>query len=138
MENQSTVDKRMPLRCAGYDGAAYRSQYRAKEGQGVYPVISLVLNWGEKPWNAARSIRELIEDPIPETAEKFLDRNRIHVFDMRFLDTEVREKFAGDLRVILDYLSDRDSMLRRNQKLRNPREVVRMLHALTGDIRYLE
>ncbi|MGN0402444.1 MAG: hypothetical protein ACI4HQ_09335 [Acetatifactor sp.] len=49
LENQSGVDERMPLRCAGYDGAAYRNQYKEKEGQGIYPVISLVLNWGEKP-----------------------------------------------------------------------------------------
>ncbi len=43
-----------------------------------------------------------------------------------------------DVRVVLDYLADRESLLRRNQKLRNPEEVMRMLHALTGDVRYLE
>ena len=138
LENQSSVDERMPLRCAGYDGAAYRNQYKPKEGQGIYPVISLVLNWGEKPWRAAKSIRELIVCPVPEAAEEYLDRKQIHVFDMRFLSKEVRERFEGDVRVVLDYLSDRESMVRRNQKLRNPEEVMRMLHALTGDIRYLE
>ncbi|MGN0402443.1 MAG: hypothetical protein ACI4HQ_09330 [Acetatifactor sp.] len=50
----------------------------------------------------------------------------------------MRERFEGDARVVLDCLSDRESMLRRNQKLKNPEEVMRMLHALTGDIRYLE
>ncbi|MGN0402446.1 MAG: hypothetical protein ACI4HQ_09345 [Acetatifactor sp.] len=59
-------------------------------------------------------------------------------FDMRFLSKEVRERFEGDACVVLDYLSDRESMVRRNQKLRNPEEVMRMLHALTGDARYLE
>lgn len=61
-----------------------------------------------------------------------------HVFDMRFLDGVVRDLFEGDTRVVLDYLSDRESLVRRRQKLRNPEEVMRMLHALSGDARYLE
>ena len=138
LENQSSVDERMPLRCAGYDGAAYRSQYKPKEGQGIYPVISLVLNWGEKPWKAAKSIREMLECSIPKEVEKYLDKNQIHVFDMRFLEVSVREQFVGDVRIVLDYLSDRESMLQRNQKPKNPEEVMRMLYALTDDIRYLD
>lgn len=75
---------------------------------------------------------------MPDAAEDYLDRNRIHVFDMRFLSRPVRERFEGDVRVVLDYLSDHGSMTHRRQKLRNPEEVMRMLHALSGDVRYLE
>ena len=138
LENQSSIDAQMPLRCAGYEGAAYRRQYGQGNGQGIYPVISVVLNWGEKPWNAAISIRELLDYPVPEAAEDYLDKNRIHVFDMRFLSRTIRERFEGDVRVVLDYLSDHESLTRRKQKIRNPEEVMRMLHALSGDERYLE
>ena len=138
LENQSVIDRRMPLRCAGYDGAAYRSQYREKKEQGVYPVISIVLNWGEKPWDAARSVREMVGCFRKEELDDYIDRNKIHVFDMRFLPMEVRERFQGDMRVILDYLSDRESLLRRRQKLKNPEEVMLMLYALSKDDRYLE
>ena len=138
LENQSVIDRRMPLRCAGYDGAAYRSQYREKKGQGVYPVITIVLNWGEKPWDAAKSVREMIGCVQKKELDDYIDKNRIHVFDMRFLPLEVRERFQGDMRVILDYLSDRDSLLRRRQKLKNPEEVMLMLYALSKDARYLE
>ena len=55
LENQSIIDAHMPLRCAGYDGAAYRSQYQHLE-RGVYPVITLVLNWSREPWNTSRSL----------------------------------------------------------------------------------
>ena len=137
LENQSSVDNRMPLRCAGYDGVSYRRQYK-RAGKGVFPVISVVLNWSERPWRAATTIRELLEYPVPEGAEDYLNKNRIHVFDMRFLEKAVRERFEGDVRIVLDYLSDRESMFQRNQKLKNPEEVLRMLHALTGDVRYLE
>ena len=140
LENQSITDERMPLRCAGYDGAAYRSQYRKKRGQEIYPV-SIVLNWGEKVWDGARSVRELVDNSsveVPEEMKPYLDRNRIAVYDMRFLPEEVRKRFEGDVRVVLDYLSDRESLIRRNQKLKNPEEVMRMLYALSEDERYLE
>ena len=141
LENQSITDERMPLRCAGYDGAAYRSQYRKKRGQEIYPVVSIVLNWGEKVWDGARSVRELVDNSsveVPEKMKPYLDRNRIAVYDMRFLPEEVRKRFEGDVRVVLDYLSDRENLIRRNQKLKNPEEVMRMLYALSEDERYLE
>lgn len=59
------------------------------------------------------------------------------VFNMCFLSKDVREKFQGDLRIILDYLCDRESLLKRNQTMKHPEEVIRMLHALTGDDQYL-
>lgn len=146
MENQSYVDYQMVLRHAGYEGAAYRRQYGQKkleeqnssEERGIYPVISLVLNWGEKRWTAATAIHDLIGYPVHRAAEDYVDKNRMHVFDMRFLDEMVRNLFEGDVRVVLDYLSDRESLIRRRQELRNPEAVMRMLHALSGDIRYLE
>ncbi|MDE6640657.1 MAG: Rpn family recombination-promoting nuclease/putative transposase [Acetatifactor sp.] len=138
LENQSSIDSLMPLRCAGYERAAYRRQYKSGSEQGIYPVISVVLNWSDQPWKAATSVRELLDYSVPADAEDYLDKNRIHVFDMRFLEKSTRELFEGDVRVVLDYLSDRESMIRRRQKLRNPVEVMKMLHALSGDTRYLE
>lgn len=140
LENQSMTDERMPLRCAGYDGAAYRKQYKESNEKGVYPVVSLVLNWGEKPWNGAKSIRELVEENrfIEKRLEEFMGNSKIHVFDMRFLNSEIRERFQGDVRIVLDYLSDRESLISRKQKMKNPEEVMRMLYALSKDTRYLE
>ena len=39
--------------------------------------------------------------------------------------------------LILDYLCDHESLLKRNQTMKHPEEVIRMLHALTGDDQYL-
>jgi len=146
LENQSCVDYQMALRQAGYEGAAYRRQYgqrkrereKPSERQGIYPVISMVLNWGEKRWTVATAVHDLIDYPVHRAAEDYLDKNRMHVFDMRFLDGAVRNLFEGDVRVVLDYLSDRESLIQRKQKLRNPEEVMRMLYALSSDARYLE
>lgn len=144
MENQSGIDRDLVLRCTGYDGMSYRRQYRKgrkaarRNRQGIYPVISLVLNWGKRPWKTAKSLRELLDYPVPEQAEHYLNDYKLHVFDMRFLDKSVREKFHGDMRVVLDYLADPESLLRSRQPLRHPEEVLRMLHALSGDKRYLD
>ena len=43
MENQSRQDKWMPLRCAGYDGAAYRAQYNERKAKReIYPVTRML------------------------------------------------------------------------------------------------
>ena len=136
LENQSIIDAHMPLRCAGYDGAAYRSQYQHLE-RGVYPVITLVLNWSRKPWNTSRSLMELFRYKPHPAVKAYINDTSLHVFDMCFLKKELREQFQGDLRIILDYLCDRESLLKRNQTMKYPEEVIRMLHALTGDDQYL-
>ena len=138
LENQSTIDAYMPLRCAGYDGAAYRSQCNdRKNTYKTYPVFTFVLNWSRKPWNKATSILEALHFKPNPAAYPYFNNGKMPVFNMCFLSKDVREKFQGDLRIILDYLCDRESLLKRNQTMKHPEEVIRMLHALTGDDQYL-
>jgi len=47
LENQTDYDKDMPLRTISYDGAAYRAELEQKKR---YPVVTLVLYFGNKPW----------------------------------------------------------------------------------------
>ncbi len=84
LENQSVPDIRMPLRNAGYEGAAYRNQFHNGKGQGIYPVVSIVLNWGEQPWKYATTIKELIDYPIPAGTEKYINDYKCHVFDVTY------------------------------------------------------
>ena len=138
LENQSTIDAYMPLRCAGYDGAAYRSQCNDyKNTYKTYPVFTFVLNWSRKPWNKATSILEALHFKPNPAAYPYFNNSKMPVFNMCFLSKDVREKFQDDLRIILDYLCDRESLLKRNQTMKHPEEVIRMLHALTGDDQYL-
>ena len=138
LENQNTIDAYMPLRCVGYDGAAYRSQCNdRKNTYKTYPVFTFVLNWSRKPWNKATSILEALHFKPNPAAYPYFNNGKMPVFNMCFLSKDVREKFQGDLRIILDYLCDRESLLKRNQTMKHPEEVIRMLHALTGDDQYL-
>ena len=53
IENQTEIERRMPLRIFGYEGASYRMQFDKKK---VAPVITLVLYFGtEKRWNSSRN-----------------------------------------------------------------------------------
>lgn len=126
LENQSTIDAYMPLRCAGYDGAAYRSQCNdRKNTYKTYPVFTFVLNWSRKPWNKATSILEALHFKPNPAAYPYFNNSKMPVFNMCFLSKDVREKFQGDLRIILDYLCDRESLLKRNQTMKHPEEVIR-------------
>lgn len=45
IENQVKIDKNMPFRMIGYDGASYRGQLLDKR-KSIVPVVSLVLYFG--------------------------------------------------------------------------------------------
>ena len=63
IENQSKVEKNMPFRIVGYDGAAYRSQLQ-QERKKMLPVVTIVLYFGtDRHWNSRKKIKELMEIP---------------------------------------------------------------------------
>ena len=71
-ENQTEADRDMPLRVLGYDGADYRNQLSAKGG--LYPVVTLVLYFGESPWTEPRSLYERVS--VPEALSPFVNDSR--------------------------------------------------------------
>lgn len=110
IENQSTVDKDMPLRIMGYDGASYRSQlYLMKKKNGDYrrnrnpryPVISLVLYFGERPWKKPQRLSDTVN--ISPRLANFTNDYRINVMDVRRLPRETVDKFTSDFRFVADY-----------------------------------
>lgn len=132
--NQTRVDKGMLLRKAGYIGGEYRRQYE-KQNQGVYPVIQLVLYWGSSRWKGADDLRGLIdtgERKLAETTWKYVDNIRLHVWEMRYLAREVRERFQSDMRIVLDYLAEGNAY-RSDRKVIHKEATIKMLRVLSGD-----
>lgn len=85
IENQTEFDKDMPLRVIGYDGAAYRSELQRDER---YPVMTLVLYFGNKPWGNRRTLYEALQ--IPEQfrhADELLKLMTVLTQDSRFEET---------------------------------------------------
>lgn len=107
IENQSTIDETMPFRVMGYDFINYINQNKNydmnkkmilkhnKENPDdkknlpifkLYPVTTIVLNYGEARWNKARSLKEMMH-VIPENLQKYINDWRINVINIRDMDS---------------------------------------------------
>lgn len=138
LENQTRVDKYMPLRIIGYDGASYRSQLLSKRKKPM-PVITLVLYFGtEEEWNQPTSLKDVLE--IPEGLEAYVNDYRIHVVNVAWLSQEVIGKFQSDFRIVANFFAERrknsDYMPRDKRTITHVDEVLKLLSVMTGDYRY--
>ena len=130
--NQSKVDAKMLFRKAGYVGGAYREQYKSKK-KAFFPVIELILYWGERRWNCRESLHELLHNKnAPDEVLRFTDDLRLHVFEMRNLPEETRRLFKSDMRIVVDYLAEGNSY-RSDQKIVHKEALIKLLCVLSGD-----
>ena len=134
-ENQTEADWDMPLRVLGYEGADYRNQLSEKGG--LYPVVTLVLYFGEEPWTGPRSLYERVR--VPDEMKPFVSNHRVNLFEISFLTDEQVERFTSDFRIVADYFVQ----MRRKRDYVPSRRVVehvdgvlKLLSALTRDHRF--
>lgn len=130
MESQEHIHYAMPLRVMGYDYSTYKKQYDCnakqyknsgdmekdeylsgmKKTDRFTPVITMVVYYGEKPWDGAMSLHGMLN--IPEGMKAFVN-------DYKFLLVEARENslmlhnvknvdFFNMLSTILDKSLSRD------------------------------
>ena len=138
IENQIKVDKKMPFRIIGYDGAAYRGQLLDKAKK-VVPVVSFVLYFGtEERWNKHLSIKECLD--VPKDLEEYANDYRIHVIEVAWLMDEQLKQFKSDFGIVANFFVQK----RKNKHYRpdDPREikhvdeVLKLLSVMTGDKEY--
>lgn len=138
LENETRCDSKMILRKAGYEGAVYREQYE-KKMKDIYPVVSLVLHWGKRRWHAPKSIHSLFERKnISEKLMRYIDNMQIYAYDMRYLSKEVRQRFASDMRLVVDYLAEGEDYQPTDQPIKHIEAFLLMMRQITGDCRYEE
>ncbi len=137
LANQMTVDGRMLIRKAGYTGGYYREQYEGK-AHGTCPVLELVLYWGKRRWSSPRSMKRMFgKKGLPKTAWKYIDDMRLHVWEMRYLPKEIRERFTSDMRIVVDYLAEGNSY-QSDRKIVHKAALINMLRSLSGDFDFEE
>lgn len=103
IENQSTVDEDMPIRIMGYDYTSYRNQLENKNG--LYPVITIVLNFSDKKWNKPVNLKGILN--IPEELEPFVEDYKIKVFDIAFLEDEIINKFKSTFKHVAHFFKNK-------------------------------
>ena len=136
-ENQTKYEKDMALRVIGYDGMAYRAELPQKDR---YPVISLILYFGDKPWGKNRTLYDVIE--IPEEFKPFVSDYKINVFEIAHLPEEAIGYFHSDFKIVVDYFvhkrTDPDYRPVDHVRFRHVDELLKMMAAITHDERFLD
>jgi hypothetical protein len=101
-ENQTVIEKNMPIRVIGYDGASYREQLTKKNlRNGNYPVVTMVLYFGMKRWNKNLSLTDCLN--ISDDLKPFVSDYKINVFEIAYLTDEQVKMFKSDFKLIADY-----------------------------------
>lgn len=134
IENQTVIDRDMPIRVMGYDYAGYREQIK-HSGKRV-PVITIVLNFGKSEWKSPLALKEILQ--MPEELEPFVQDYKIHVFNIAHLSKEIRNCFTSDFKVVADYFAEKDTKEYKpdRQEIVHVEGVLEMLRVFTDDMRY--
>ena len=139
-ENQTDIDKKMPLRVMSYDAASYKQQIIDDEEQAekeLYPVISLVLYFGTKRWEKPKSLCEAIN--ISDVVKPFVSDYKINVFEIAYLSDEQVNMFRSDFKIVADYfvqMRKNKNYVPSRQVIKHVAEVLQLLQILTGSKEY--
>ncbi len=104
IDNQTTVDRYIPVRILGYDYGKYRRQVDEKKFP-LVPVITLVLNLSNTRWNDYKSLAEITR--VPPEFEPYFQDYEVKVVDVAFLEDSVIEKFTSDFKLVARFFKDR-------------------------------
>ena len=127
----------MPLRVIGYDGAVYRAELSQKDR---YPVVTLVLYFGDMPWGRNRTLYDVVH--IPEKLRPFVNDYKINLFEIANLPETAVEHFHSDFRAVIDYFissrSEKVYELKNSADFTHVDELLTLMSVLTQDNRFAE
>ena len=103
IENQTQAEKEMPLRILNYDGASYRSQLLKDGSKSYYPVLTIILYFGQSHWNQPKRLKEVLN--IPPILEDYINDYKIHVFEVSWLTDEQVSLFQSDFRAVAEFFT---------------------------------
>ncbi len=140
LEHQDKIHRGMPVRVMVEDALSYDRQMKKLQKQNrengvldkndyissltetdvLTPVVTIVIYYGEKPWDMAKDIYEILDHKnLPEEIKTFINHYPIHVLDVRrftneeYFKTDVREVFgfirrSSDKKAVEQYLKERE------------------------------
>ncbi|MBQ0050977.1 MAG: Rpn family recombination-promoting nuclease/putative transposase [Treponema sp.] len=137
LENQTVVDPDMPLRVLSYDGAAYRNQLNQDGKSKRYPVITLVLYFGDGEWNKPKNLLGCLD--VPEKLKPFVNDYKINLFEICKLSDEQISNFKSDFKIIADYFAKRKKIpdyRGTKDTIKHVDEFFKLMKVLTNDNKF--
>ena len=134
MEGQERIHYAMPMRVMGYDYGTYKKQYddnakKYKNANGMsrdeymskmkkmdkfIPVITIVVYYGENPWDGALSLHEMLN--IPKEVEPFVNDYKMHLIEARKNNLKLHNINNIDLFNLLEILLNKDEKLKETEE----------------------
>ena len=136
LENQTDIDVDIPLRVLSYDGASYRAQLNGKQRK-RYPVVTLILYFGEQRWNRPHSLHDCLD--IPEELKPFVSDYKVNVFEIAWLSDEQVKLFQSDFRFVADYFVQtrkNKNYIPPGELVTHAHEVLQLMAAVSGSERF--
>lgn len=106
------------------------------------PVITIVLNFTDRRWNAPATLHELLE--LPEELKAFVPNYAMRVFDIAYLEEDVIERFTSDFKLVAKFFKERrlgriSSIMEDNTiALTHVEATLELLKVFTNDNRYAQ
>ena len=138
IENQSSVEKNMPFRIIGYDGAAYRSQLLNNRKE-ILLIMTIVLYFGTSHhWYGKKNIKGLMK--IPEGLDDYINDYEMKVFEIAWLTETEISRFQSDFKVVANFFvqkrKNKNYIPDDSTEIKHVDEVLKLLQVMTGDERY--
>jgi len=132
LESQEHIHYAMPMRVMGYDYASYKKQYdsnakqyqkasglsqdeylsRMRKTDKFIPVITVVVYYGEKEWDGAKSLHDMLN--IPEEMTKYVNDYKLFLVEARENNLSLHNINNKDLFNLLEIILDTE--LPKNKK----------------------
>ena len=156
VENQSDVDRFMPVRCMQYDASVLMEQVKnlqkpdnadvhlqvddeCLQKQSLRPVVTLCLYYGAKPWTAGKNVRELTSLPEYKAAvgiTEYMANYRMNFVDLARLTEDAAKRFQSDFSYIVDSLRgiEFEKIADKAEKvgMKHPKDTCSVLYELNG------
>ncbi len=139
LENQSVIDRTMPLRIFGYEGADYRYQLTQKDRK-LNPVFTIIVYFGtSERWPKSRTLFELLK--VPDSLKMLLNDCHVNVLELAWLTDDQIELFKSDFKFVARQVrSERtgEEFIPSDERVTYPDALLKLMGALTGDRRFTE
>lgn len=145
IENQSAIDSDIALRCIAYDGAEYKRQVvqhndPKEKSLSPYPVITIVLYFGEEPWTGSKTLMQRFGSKIDKRLLPYINDYKATVITLQDCTQQDIDRCRTDLRHIIDFCVQRKQTgtYRPNADipLDYPEQLLKLMAAFTQDHRF--